>query len=92
MLRTVLAHGPLPQPLVHDTGPTVATELLTVQHSGGDPLPAEHYQALLHFLAAVHGFACLENFDHLNWISEASRNELFEAQIELLIVAMGATP
>jgi AcrR family transcriptional regulator len=89
MLRTVLAHGTLPPPLVDDTGPTVATELRTVQHAGGDPLPAAHYQALLHFLAAVHGFACLENFDHLNWISPEARDEVFEAQIELLTRAMG---
>jgi hypothetical protein len=34
----------------------------------------------------------LENFDHLNWISETSRDELFEAQVELLILAMGAKP
>lgn len=90
MIRTVLAHGTLPPPLVNNTGPTVSTELLTVQHAGGDPVPAEHYQALLHFLAAVHGFACLENFDHLNWISEQARDEVFDAQVELLIRSMGA--
>jgi AcrR family transcriptional regulator len=89
MTRTVFAHGTLPAPLVSEVGPTVATELLTVQHAGGDPLPAEHYQALLHFLAAVHGFACLENFDHLNWISEQARDEIFDAQIALLIRSMG---
>jgi AcrR family transcriptional regulator len=90
MLRTVLAHGTLPMPLVSHAGPASSTELLTAQHAGGDPVPAEHYQALLHFLAAVHGFACLENFDHLNWISEAARDEVFDAQIELLIRSMGA--
>jgi AcrR family transcriptional regulator len=89
MIRTVLARGTLPPPLVNDTGPTVSTELLTVQHAGGDPVPAAHYQALLHFLAAVHGFACLENFDHLNWISEQARDEVFDAQVELLIQSMG---
>ncbi|MGK2947398.1 MAG: TetR/AcrR family transcriptional regulator [Acidimicrobiales bacterium] len=92
MIRTAFHDGTLPRPLVSDTGPTVSTELLTVQHAAGDPVPAEHYQALLHFLAAVHGFACLENFDHLNWISEHARDEVFEAQIELLIRSMGAGP
>lgn len=91
MIRSVMEHGPMPAPLVADTGPTVATELLTVQHSEGAPLPAEQYQALLHFLAAVHGFACLENFDHLNWISPEARDEVFDAQVELLILALGAT-
>jgi AcrR family transcriptional regulator len=89
MIRTVLDHGSMPAPLISDVGPTVATELLTVQHSEGAPVPAEHYQALLHFLAAVHGFACLENFDHLNWISPKARDEVFDAQVELLILSMG---
>jgi len=92
MVRTVLDHGTLPPPVITTTGPTAATELLSVQHAGGEPVPAEHYQALLHFLAAVHGFACLECFDHLNWVSEAARDEVFEAQVELLIRSMGATP
>jgi AcrR family transcriptional regulator len=92
MIRTVLDTGTMPPPLVAATGPTVATELLTVQHSEGPPVPAEHYQALLHFLAAVHGFACLENFDHLNWISPEARDEVFDAQVQLLILSMGAAP
>ena len=92
MIRTVIDDGAMPAPLVADTGPTVARELLTVQHSEGAPVPAEHYQALLHFLAAVHGFACLENFDHLNWISPEARDEVFDAQVELLIRSMGANP
>lgn len=89
MLRTVIDDGGLPRPLVHEVGPTVAAVLPTVQRGEGEPIPAEHYQALLHFLAAVHGYACLESFGHLSWISEAARDEIFEAQIELLVTAMG---
>ena len=47
---------------------------------------------LVEVISARYGFACLENFDHLNWISETSRDELFDAQVELLILAMGAKP
>ena len=90
MMRTVIADGDLPRPLVHEVGPTVATELPAVQRGEGEPIPTEHYQALLHFLAAVHGFACLETFDHLSWISEGARDEIFEAQVELLVEALGA--
>jgi AcrR family transcriptional regulator len=90
MMRTVLDHGSLPRPLVHHVGPTAVTELPTVQRDDGDPIPAEHYQALLHFLAAVHGFACLENFGHLDWISAGARDEIFGAQVDLLVAAMGA--
>jgi AcrR family transcriptional regulator len=90
MVRTVLDDDGLPRPLVHEVGPVAAGELPTVQRGDGATIPPAHYQALLHFLAAVHGFACLENFDHLNWISEGARDEIFEAQVELLVKAMGA--
>lgn len=92
MIRTVLDHGALPDPLVAGTGPRASTELLEVQHAEGPPVPAAHYQALLHFLAAVHGFACLESFDHLNWIGPEARDEVFEAQIDLLVRSFGAGP
>lgn len=90
LVRSVLDHGKLAPPLVREVGPTLATEAATAQAAAGARIPADVYQALLHFLAAVHGFACLENFDHLNWISEAARDDLFETQIELLTLAMGA--
>lgn len=91
LVRTVVEHGTLLTPLVSEVGPTLTAEVPTAQQSEGVPLPADAYQALLHFLAAVHGFACLENFDHLNWFSEQARDDIFEAQIELLILLMGAS-
>jgi AcrR family transcriptional regulator len=91
LVQSVIEHGGSPTPLVADVGPTWAHETnTTAQRSDGTPIPPHTYQALLHFLATVHGFACLENFDHLNWISPQSRDELFDAQIEFLIIAMGA--
>jgi AcrR family transcriptional regulator len=93
LVQTVVEQGHAPSPLVTDVGPTWADEAgTTAQRSEGARIPPDTYQSLLHFLATVHGFACLENFDHLNWISEPSRDELFEAQIQLLILAMGAKP
>jgi AcrR family transcriptional regulator len=88
LLRGVIDHGELMSPLVRDVGPTWASEAATAQAAEGARIPADSYQALLHFLAAVHGFACLENFDHLNWISAEARDDLFEAQIELLVRSM----
>ena len=91
LVQSVLEHGGLPKPLVRDVGPTWVNEAgTTAQQGGGARIPPDAYQALLHFLAAVHGFSCLENFGHLDWISEEARNELFDAQIELLTHAMGA--
>lgn len=92
MMRTVMGGGDLPRPLIRSVGPTASAELPTVQHGEGERIPPEHYQALLHFLAAVHGFACLENFGHLDWISEGARDEVFEAQVELLLEVLGARP
>lgn len=93
LVQAVIEQGGLVRPLVHEVGPTWAAESGTIaQRSDGARIPADAYQALLHFLAAVHGFACLESFDHLNWISEQSRDELFDAQIELLTISMGAPP
>ena len=91
LVQSLVERGEVPVPLVRDVGQQWATEAgATAQRSDGARIPADVYQALLHFLAAVHGFACLENFDHLNWITEQSRDELFDAQIELLVLAMGA--
>jgi AcrR family transcriptional regulator len=93
LVQSVVEQGGLVRPLVREVGPTWAAESgSTAQRSDGTQIPADAYQALLHFLAAIHGFACLENFDHLNWISEQSRDELFDAQIDLLTIAMGAIP
>ncbi|MBA2280729.1 MAG: TetR/AcrR family transcriptional regulator [Acidimicrobiia bacterium] len=91
LVLSVVEHGKRPTPLVRVVGTTWADEAGTIaQRNDGTRIPADIYQSLLHFLAAVHGFACLENFDHLNWVTEQSRDELFDAQIALLVVAMGA--
>jgi len=85
----VIDHGVLPTPLVTHVGPAIANEVPTIQAPDGARIPADTYQALLHTLAAVHGFACLETFGHLGWITEEARDELFEAQLRLLAQAMG---
>jgi AcrR family transcriptional regulator len=91
LVQSLVEQGKSLTPLVRDVGPTWAREAgASAQRSDGVRIPADAYQALLQFLAGVHGFACLETFDHLNWISEQSRDELFDAQVELLVAAVGA--
>jgi AcrR family transcriptional regulator len=91
LVQSLVERGRTLTPLIGHVGPTWAEEAgASAQRSEGARIPPDAYQALLHLLAAVHGFACLENFDHLNWITEASRDELFEAQIELLVLTLGA--
>lgn len=90
LVQSLIEAGAHPTPLVTEVGPTWTEEAgTTAQRSDGARIPPDTYQALLHFLAAVHGFACLESFDHLNWISAKSRDELFEAQVQLLTRVMG---
>ena len=91
LLQDALDQGTAPTPLVRTVGPRWATEAGIAQRGDGIRLAADSYQSLLHFLAAIHGFACLESFDHLEWISEAAREEIFAAQIDLLLRAMGAS-
>jgi hypothetical protein len=75
------------QPLVRAVGRALAED---IERAQGPRIPPDVYQSLLHLLAAIHGFAALETFGHLNWISERARDELFEAQISLHTHAMAA--
>jgi hypothetical protein len=88
VVRTVIENAELKAPLVRQVGRTFAKEVTTALAPDGARIPADVYQSLLHFLAAIHGFACLEPFGHLSWFSEKARDELFEAQIELLARTM----
>lgn len=90
LVRTVIDHGALRSPLVLDVGRSLAKEIPQKQAADGARIPADTYQSLLHALAAIHGFACLETFGHLNWFSEQARDELYEAQLTLVAQAMGA--
>jgi AcrR family transcriptional regulator len=89
LVRSVIDHGVLPSPLVQEVGPAFASEVPNKQAAEGARIPADAYQALLHTLTAIHGFACLETFGHLEWLNEQARDELFQAQITLLAHAMG---
>jgi AcrR family transcriptional regulator len=59
----------------------------------GDPklgeIPAENFQAMLHAWASLHGFTCLEAFNHLNWLEPEARDALFRAQVRLAAKAAG---
>jgi AcrR family transcriptional regulator len=46
-------------------------------------IPTETFQAMLHAWAALHGFTCLEAFNHLDWMPPAGRDALFRAQVRL---------
>jgi AcrR family transcriptional regulator len=52
-------------------------------------IPAENFQAMLHAWASLHGFTCLEAFNHLNWMEPEARDALFRAQVRLAAKAAG---
>lgn len=88
VVRGVIEHGARPAPLLRDVGPATIREVAEQQAADGARIPPDAYQALLLLLTAVHGFASLETFGHLAWFSDAARDELFEAQLSLLVLAM----
>lgn len=90
LVRSVIDHGELPAPLVGQVGPALREQVAHKQAAEGARIPAPVYQSLLHVLTSIHGFACLETFGHLDWISERARDELFQAQTALLARTMGA--
>ena len=52
-------------------------------------IPAENFQAMLHAWASLHGFTCLEAFNHLNWMEPEARDALFRSQVRLAAKAAG---
>ena len=98
-----IVRGAALRPLVADVADLLAHEIgaMAAAHERqaspqsaevGRPIAVETYQALLHSWAAMHGFACLEAFGHLDWMSAQARDELFRSQLDLLARALGTQP
>jgi AcrR family transcriptional regulator len=86
-------HRRLGKPLLREAGAAVRRCALqmqadSVREDDGD-LPAETFQAMLHTWSALHGFACLETYGHLEWMEPAARDELFIGQVQLVAKAAG---
>lgn len=52
-------------------------------------IPTENFQAMMNAWASLHGFTCLEAFNHLNWMEPDARDALFRAQVRLAAKAAG---
>jgi AcrR family transcriptional regulator len=79
--------GRLGRPILRDVEPD-----LTRCAEGKDQfstIPTDTFQAMLHAWAALHGFTCLEAFNHLDWMEPAARDALFRAQVRLAGKAAG---
>ena len=79
--------GRLGRPILRDVDPD-----FTRCAEGKDQfssIPTDTFQAMLHAWAALHGFTCLEAFNHLDWMEPAARDALFRAQVRLAGKAAG---
>jgi AcrR family transcriptional regulator len=52
-------------------------------------LPPESFQAMLQAWACLHGFASLEAYGHLDWLTPEARESLFRSQVELIAKTSG---
>ncbi|MGH8869278.1 MAG: TetR/AcrR family transcriptional regulator [Actinomycetes bacterium] len=75
------AAGRLGRPYSCDVDPALAVCAEGKSEDLGVVLPSENFQAMLHAWAAIHGFACLEAYGHLDWMTPEGRDALFVSQV-----------
>jgi AcrR family transcriptional regulator len=79
--------GKLRRPIIQDVEP--AFSACAKAESTFASIPTDNFQAMLHAWAALHGFTCLEAFNHLDWMEPDARDALFRAQVRLAAKAAG---
>jgi len=53
------------------------------------PVAPEHFQAMLHAWASLHGFTSLEAYGHFDWLTDVDRDALFRSHVRMIAVASG---
>ncbi|BCB76092.1 TetR/AcrR family transcriptional regulator [Phytohabitans flavus] len=81
--------GQLGPPRIREVHPAV--ELCArVKHEKHEiEVSPEHFQAMLHAWAPLHGFTSLEANGHFDWMDQAARDALFLGQLRLAAEAAG---
>jgi AcrR family transcriptional regulator len=82
----------LRRPLLREVGAALcrcASQKHASHRMDDGDIPADTFQAMLHTWSALHGFACLETYGHLDWMEPAARDELFIGQVRLIAKAAG---
>jgi AcrR family transcriptional regulator len=59
------------------------------KHHEADQMSVEHFQAMLHCWAMLHGFTALEAYGQFDWLTEKARDGLFVDQVALAARAAG---
>ena len=79
--------GKLRQPLVREVDP--AFTKCAESEAKFSAIPPENFQAMMHAWASLHGFTCLEAFNHLDWMEPDARDALFRSQVLMAAKAAG---
>ena len=83
------ARGQLHRPLIQHVNPAMLTCADDKHPELNGVLPAESFQAMLQAWASLHGFASLEAYGHLDWLTPEARDSLFLSQVELIAKTSG---
>lgn len=81
--------GKLRRPLVRDCADALMRCRNDKHPELNGVLEPETFQAMLHSWAALHGFASLEAYGHLDWMLPEARDALFLSQVRLIAKASG---
>lgn len=81
--------GSLGEPLIKEVSDALA-QSEKLHHDGLDKMvPPASFQAMLLTWSMLHGFASLEAYGHLEWLTEEGRDALFLSQVRLAARAAG---
>ena len=76
--------GQLGRPLIDHVDPAMLTCADDKHPELNGVLPPESFQAMLQAWACLHGFASLEAYGHLDWLTPEARDSLFLSQVEMI--------
>ncbi|MFC0529440.1 TetR/AcrR family transcriptional regulator [Phytohabitans kaempferiae] len=80
--------GELASPRLREVHPAVE-DCAKLKHGHHSMVEPEHFQAMLHAWASLHGFTSLEANGHFDWMEEAARDALFGGQMRLVAEVAG---
>jgi AcrR family transcriptional regulator len=81
--------GQLGKPLIDHVDPAMLTCADDKHPELNGVLAPESFQAMLQAWASLHGFASLEAYGHLDWLTPEARDSLFLSQVELIAKTSG---
>jgi AcrR family transcriptional regulator len=81
--------GRLGPPRIRDVHPAVEHCALIKERITKIRVAPEHFQAMLHAWASLHGFTSLEANGHFDWMTPEARDALFLGQLRLAAEAAG---